>query len=167
MGSKLLLKLLLRLLAPALVLALVVVLLVRLEIIENPVRFVAEELGIVSRTKTAGSTLLLEELRSIYRLNTMEYIYRTVFPFDYMPETTDYSEVMNTIRNSAVPAGEALTEDQRLYFDAANLAEDVGLEEEEFLVLTVRVFAGFDLENTSHGDGATTENASEAASRAM
>lgn len=148
MGTKLLVKLILRLLAPAAAVALVVVVLVRLELIENPLRSVAEELGLINRTKLAASAVLLEELRSIYRLNTVEYIYRTVFPFDYMPETTDYADIMESIRTSSGPANEALTDDQRMYLDALNIAEEVGLGEEEFLVLTVRVAAGFDLEGT-------------------
>jgi hypothetical protein len=147
-GTRLLLKLLARVAAPALLVAVLLVVLVRLDILDAPLRNLAEDIGILSRETRSSSEVLLEELGEIYRLNTVEYIYRTVFPFDYMPETTDLTDIMATIRESRGSLDEVLSADQRLYFDAFNLADEVGLGEEEFLVLTVRVFAGFDLAGT-------------------
>jgi hypothetical protein len=162
MGTKLLMKLLLRVVAPAVLVVLLLVALVRLDVLDAPLRSLAEGLGIMSRRTRSTSEVLLEELREVYELNTVEYIYRTVFPYDYMPETTSLADVMQTIRTTSGPVDEVLSEEQRLYFGAYNVAEEVGLGEEEFLVLTVRVFAGFDLEGTPFsaegGGGGPGEN---------
>lgn len=154
-ATKLLAKLLLRVGAPALAAVLILLALVRLDILDAPLRALAEDLGIIRRDRRSTSQIVLEELREIYQLTTVEYIYRTVFPYDYMPETTSLAEVLETIRGTTGPIDEALSPDQRLFFDAYNVAEEAGLAEEEFLVLTVRVFAGFELEGTPFAAGGT------------
>lgn len=156
MGTRLLVKLLLRIALPALLAVAVIVALVRFDLLAGPLRALAEDIGIMSRETVSTSEVMLEELGEIYRLETVEYIYRTVFPYDYMPDSTSMAEVMRTIRETTAPLDEALPDDQKLYFDAYNLAEDIGLSEEEFLVLTVRVFAGFDLADTPFAGPADT-----------
>lgn len=163
MGTRLLVKLLLRVALPALLAVAVIVALVRFDLLAGPLRALAEDLGIMSRETVSTSEVMLEELGEIYRLETVEYIYRTVFPYDYMPDSTSMAEVMRTIRETTAPLDEALTEDQKLYFDAYNLAEDIGLSEEEFLVLTVRVFAGFELAGTPFAGPADTGAPADAA----
>lgn len=153
MGTKLLLRILAAVVGAVVVVAAALWILVRFEILEDPLRSIAEDLGIVSAERVSTSSLLLEELRDIYMLNTVEYIYRTVFPFDYMPESTSMPEIMDAIREGSGPIDEILTAEEQLFFDAANLAEEVGLGGEEFIVLTVRVYAGFDLEGTPYGAG--------------
>jgi hypothetical protein len=143
-----------------------------LDVLENPLRSLALDLGIVRRERISSSSVLLKELRDIYALNTVEYIYRTVFPYDYMPETTSMDEIMEAIRNGEGPVDRILEPEQRLYFDAHNLAQEVGLGGDEFIVLTVRAFAGFDLDGTAFADagrdpgGATAEPGRDPASRA-
>ncbi|NBF40506.1 MAG: DUF4230 domain-containing protein [Spirochaetes bacterium] len=148
LGSRVLIKVLLRILLPAALVVAVLIALVRFEILDAPLRRLAEDLGLMSRETRSTSQIILEELREVYALETVEYIYRTVFPFDYMPETTDLTDILNTLRYNSGPIDEVLTDDQQLYFDAFNLADEVGLAEEEFIVLTVRVYAGFDLAGT-------------------
>jgi hypothetical protein len=143
LGSRVLIKVLLRILLPAALVVAVLITLVRFEILDAPLRRLAEDIGLISRETRSTSQIILEELREVYALETVEYIYRTVFPFDYMPETTDLTDILNTLRYNSGPIDEVLSEDQQLYFDAFNLADDVGLAEEEFIVLTVRVYAGF------------------------
>ena len=166
MGTRLLVKLLLRIALPALLAVAVIVALVRFELLAGPLRALAEDIGIMSRETVSTSEVMLEELGEIYRLETVEYIYRTVFPYDYMPDSTSMTEVMRTVRETTAPLDEALPEDQKLYFDAYNLAEDVGLSEEEFLVLTVRVFAGFELAGTPFSGTADTGAPPDAAAAA-
>ncbi|MFO7780370.1 MAG: hypothetical protein R6W94_01950, partial [Spirochaetia bacterium] len=148
LGSRVLTKVLLRILLPAALVLAVLIALVRFEILDAPLRRLAEDIGLMSRETRSTSQIILEELRDVYALETVEYIYRTVFPFDYMPETTNLTDILNTLRYNSGPINEVLTEDQQLYFDAFNLADEVGLAEEEFIVLTVRVYAGFDLAGT-------------------
>jgi hypothetical protein len=150
-----LIKLLWRVAVPGVVAALLVVPFVRLDILDDPLRALALDLGIIREETTSSSSVLLQELRDVYRLTTVEYIYRTVFPFDYMPEQTDMDEIMAEIRSGSGPLEEILSEKQLLYFDAHNLAEEVGLGSEEFLVLTVRVHAGFDLTGTPYAAAGT------------
>lgn len=153
LGSRFVIRLLLRILLPAALLAAVLIALVRFEILDAPLRRLAEDIGLISRETRSSSQIILEELREVYALDTVEYIYRTVFPFDYMPDTTDLADIMNTLRYNSGPIDVVLSEDQELYFDAFNLADEVGLAEEEFIVLTVRVYAGFDLAGTRLATG--------------
>lgn len=153
LGSRVLTKVLLRILLPAALVLAVLIALVRFEILDAPLRRLAEDIGLMSRETRSTSQIILEELRDVYALETVEYIYRTVFPFDYMPETTNLTDILNTLRYNSGPINEVLTEDQQLYFDAFNLADEVGLAEEEFIVLTVRVYAGFDLAGTRLATG--------------
>ena len=159
LGSRLLIKLLLRILLPAALVVAVLIALVRFEILDAPLRRLAEDIGLISRETRSTSQIILEELREVYALETVEYIYRTVFPFDYMPDTTDLADIMNTLRYNRGSIDEVLSEDQKLYFDAFNLSDEVGLGEEEFIVLTVRVYAGFDLAGTPLAAGGATGGA--------
>ena len=160
LGSRVLIKVLLRILLPAVLVVAVLIALVRFEILDAPLRRLAEDIGLISRETRSTSQIILEELREVYAIETVEYIYRTVFPFDYMPETTDLTDILNTLRYNSGPINEVLSEDQQLYFDAFNLADEVGLAEEEFIVLTVRVYAGFDLAGSRLAGGVDTDEES-------
>ncbi|MFP4566144.1 MAG: DUF4230 domain-containing protein [Spirochaetaceae bacterium] len=148
LGLRFLAGVLPRVLLPVALAAAVFIALVRFEILDAPLRRLAEDIGLMSRETRSSSQIVLEELREVYALDTVEYIYRTVFPFDYMPDTTDLADIMNTLRYTSGPIDEVLSEDQQLYFGAVNLAEDVGLGEQEFMVLTVRISAGLDRAGT-------------------
>ena len=164
LGSRLLIKLLLRILLPAALVVAVLIALARFEVLDAPLRRLAEDIGLIHQETRSTSQIILEELREVYALETVEYIYRTVFPFDYMPDTTNLADIMNTLRYNSGSIDEVLGEDQRLYFDAFNLSDEVGLAEDEFVVLTVRVYAGFDLAGTplAAGGGAADGAAGDA-----
>ncbi|MFP4638761.1 MAG: hypothetical protein ACLFM6_10020 [Spirochaetaceae bacterium] len=84
-------------------------------VIEEPLHTLARSLGLAERRTYRSSQVILEHLGEVHELDTVAYIHRTVFPFDY-----------DTPRARA-------------------LAEDVGLEAEEFVVVTVQVTAGYEL----------------------
>jgi len=102
-----------------------------------------------SRTTTwASSTVTLQSVRDVYQFNTVEYVHRVVFPYDYLPNDITLSSILAKIRNGRSTVVETLSPEEYLYFTAYNLALDVGIDpgaEREFLVVTVVITAGFDL----------------------
>lgn len=102
-----------------------------------------------TRTATwASSTVTLETIRAVYEFNTVEYVHRVVFPYDYLGEEISLNGVLAKIRNGGESIEDSLEPEEYLYFAAYSLAEDVGLNpaaERDFVVVTVAVTAGFDL----------------------
>ena len=89
--------------------------------------------------------MLLQETRAVYRLNTVELVHKSVFPFDYMPENPDWRTLFY---NQAV--GELTEEEKSLvefYRFCRSLGIDLAARAPGFAVVTVIVRAGFNLES--------------------
>lgn len=113
------------------------------------------DIGIRLRTSTttAVSIGVLEEIRDLYSFTTVEYIYRTVFPYDFMPQDLDIDAIRRKMRDARTDADQAaLSPAEFEFLRAYNLAEDIGVDpdrdEAEFLIVAVVVRAGFDLAGT-------------------
>lgn len=118
--------------------------------------------------KSSVSEALLERVRDLYTLRTVEYVYKTVFPYDYMPETISLSDILAAMRVGVGTTRTLLTPAQQLYLRAYNLAVDSGLhatvDSFDFVVVTTTVTAGFDLSSlvtgNSQAPGAGTDDSS-------
>lgn len=109
-------------------------------------------IGITHTERTASSRIILERMRPLFRFNTVSYVYRTVFPYDYMDRDISLSEIMNVLRLGRGPVEEQLSRAELEYFQAYNLANELGLQKADgsydFVVITVTVYAGFDVTGT-------------------
>lgn len=117
-----------------------------------PVDMLPDVFGAVRRERRSGHELLLTEVHDLYRIHTVEYIYRSVFPYDYMPPQISLSSILRSIRSGSGHISEILSDEEQLYLDAYNISLDAGLRTDaaaaEFVVVTVVVRAGFDLSDT-------------------
>lgn len=105
------------------------------------------EISLGTKKTTAESHSLLREVRPIFLLSTVEYTYKTVFPYDFFPEETDYDR-LHTISRSAEEPGDKQAEEVELYRLCLEMGMDVGPESRDFAVITTRIKAGFNLEKT-------------------
>jgi len=103
------------------------------------------ELGIpnpfVRTEKTAASDLVLKQVRDISRLNTIEFIYKSVFPHDLIDSSIDPANLMRRYKNHETLSLKEL-EMLALFGIAAEAGIDPGGT--SFAVVTVRIKAGFD-----------------------
>jgi hypothetical protein len=98
----------------------------------------------------SSSTVTLEAVRDLYTFNTVEYVHRAVFPYDYLPDGISLTGILAKLRTASTTVRDSLTPDEYLYFQTYNLAEDIGLDlgaRRDFVVVTIVVAAGFDLES--------------------
>jgi hypothetical protein len=120
-------------------------------VVETPMSRIAENLGILRTSRVASSQLILRQLRDVLSFHSVEYVYRSVFPHDYYPEGVNLTQVLNRLALDNRPAAEILSPDELEFWEAYNLANNVGLRasREEFVVVTVRARGGYDLEGTA------------------
>ena len=66
--------------------------------------------------KITSSEILLKEINNVGTLSTIEYIYKSVFPFDFIKEDTDWWDI---VRRRAF--GASLSEDELEYLQLYDL----------------------------------------------
>ena len=120
-------------------------------VVETPMSRIAANLGILRTSRVASSQLILRQLRDVLSFHSVEYVYRSVFPHDYYPEGVNLIQVLNRLALDNRPAAEILSPEELNYWEAYNLANDVGLRasRDEFVVVTVRARGGYELEGTA------------------
>ena len=105
------------------------------------------ELSIISTTKTSARESVLREVRSVYRLDTVELLYKSVFPYDFLPAAPAepdwrllfYAEQTRTLSDEE-------QELLRFYRFCRELGIDLVSRDPGFAVVTVIARAGFDFE---------------------
>jgi len=97
--------------------------------------------------KTAYSTAILEQVRDISRLNTIEFIYKTVFPYDLIDDNTDWKLLVSRFK-----AGDKLNPQEFEMLSILGIASEAGInlldESYLFAVITAKIKAGFDFSGT-------------------
>lgn len=95
------------------------------------------------RPRTASQQLLLHA-RDILEFSTIEYIHKSVFPYDFFPPELDWAALIERRRS-----GVQLSDAEWDYLTLYELSREVGIpldrEPNRFVVLTVVVKAGYDL----------------------
>lgn len=141
-----------RLLIAAIVFAAVVVVALQFDAVSVFGRRILSSVGISESRRIESSRIVLREVREVYQLSTIEYVYRTVFPYDFMDPSVSIGSIMETLRTATGSVETLLSPEEREYFQAYNLSREVGLatggDEYEFLVVSVVVGAGYDLSDT-------------------
>ncbi|TVR93254.1 MAG: hypothetical protein EA428_02460 [Spirochaetaceae bacterium] len=121
-------------------------------ILRIPTELLPQALSVLHREQRSGHELLLTEVHDLYRFHTVEYIYRSVFPYDYMAPHLSLASILRSIRAGSGSIADMLNEEEQRYLDAYNISLQAGLRTDtaaaEFVVVTVVVRAGFDLADT-------------------
>jgi hypothetical protein len=104
------------------------------------------------RDKTrAESAAILTEVRNVLELNTVEAIFKTVFPFDFVPSEMDWPLFLRQIEG-----GRDLSLLEQSYLQAYRLCKEIGIHLEradhEFVVITSIVKCGFNLLDSVEAD---------------
>ncbi len=102
-------------------------------------------LPFISNTKLNSTESILREINSVGSFSTIEYIYKSVFPFDFIDEDTRWEDLLRK-RNRE----EILTPDESekllLYDLCKSIGIDLSDETYDFVVITSKVEAGFNLQ---------------------
>lgn len=102
------------------------------------------------REERFSSEEILAEIRDLSQLQTVEYVYRMVFPHDFYTEGITLSSILDRLAAGGGSAEEILSQDELLYLRAHNLAAETGLatgpDGDAFVVVTARVRAGYNLD---------------------
>ncbi len=99
------------------------------------------DIRIFSREKISRAEAVLIRINEIYSISSVEYIYKTVFPFDFYDENLNWYLLLDK-RNR----GAALTEKEAGFLKLYDLCRDTGIHLEkpnyQFIVITSLVKAG-------------------------
>ena len=119
------------------------------------------DLGIsfTEKRKSSVSISLLKEVRDVFTFNTVEYIYKTVFPFDFVDTGTNWQELVTKRAHE-----EALSGDEVNALEVYDLCTDIGIDlgpdNTDFVVITSVVKGGFDLKGTGYENPEQAEDIS-------
>ena len=117
--------------------------------------FVADPLfnlgfGLLTDRRSAVSDVVAVAERSLARLNTIEAIYKVVFPYDFLPNDVDFERL-----ETDLTSGRALSADEVGYAEVFSICSEAGIDfkpkRSEFVVITAIAKIGFDLDSFSRG----------------
>jgi hypothetical protein len=133
---------------PGILVLLIIFILLLSRLLDKPLLSL-QGLGITRRTKTVSSELLLEEIRDLQALHTVEYIHKTVFPFDFLDLSINYDSILRTLRSGTGSVQSMLSPAEREYLKTRDLANKLGIRFgrgiNDFVVAAVIVRGGIDL----------------------
>ncbi len=142
-------KLLKKLAAPGVALLLLIV------IVASAIHFIPgfslpllPDISLGSRTEVSHSQQILTELRPVFALSTVEYTYKSVFPYDFFPEESDFVR-LRALFYSDRDVPPELEEEMELYRLCRKVGIDPGNKSFDFVVVTSRVKAGYDLSGSA------------------
>ena len=96
---------------------------------------------------TSVSESVLVEVKDIFQFNTVEYVYKTVFPYDYVPSEYDWRDlVMRAGQNMPLDAEEE--ELLSMYRFCEKIGMKIDSRQFEFAVVTCIVKGGYELSGT-------------------
>ncbi|MFP4329905.1 MAG: DUF4230 domain-containing protein [Spirochaetaceae bacterium] len=110
---------------------------------------------LIEEERTFSSRELLAEMNDILDLQTVEYVYRMVFPHDFYTPGLTLEGIFDRLAGESGTPEEILTDEELAFLRAYNLAWDIGFpttpQGESFVVVTARVRAGYDLSGELEG----------------
>lgn len=108
-------------------------------------------LPFIYNKKLSSTEIILKEIHKVSTLSTVEYIYKSVFPFDFIDKNTPWRKIL-----SKRIKGEFLTEAENEKLWLFDLCQSIGINIEyetyDFVVITSIVEAGFNLGNGMHAE---------------
>ncbi len=110
-----------------------------------------------SRSRISESEILLKDIRPLFLLNTVQYTYKSVFPYDFIPPDTDPLQAYRRYLQ-----GVEITEREKKAAELYRLCQDSGIRLDgfsySFVVVTSHIKGGFDL---SRGPWGVLKNAAD------
>lgn len=108
----------------------------------------------------SGSEAILTKVQDIFLFQTVEYVYKTVFPYDFVSPDYDWRALLDK-----EALGQNLNANEREHLRIYRFCEDIGITLQsnryEFVVITSVVRGGFNLEGTVYQPQETTEDIEE------
>lgn len=103
--------------------------------------------SLVKEESSAHSLLVLEEAKDLFKLNTLEVVYKTVFPYDFIPQNYNWYLLLARSRDKR-----PLSPEDSRYLEIFNLARSLGINlavrDHSFIVITCYVRIGFPISDT-------------------
>ncbi|MCK5153649.1 MAG: DUF4230 domain-containing protein [Spirochaetales bacterium] len=100
----------------------------------------------IYNTKSSSTEIILREIHKVSTLSTVEYIYKSVFPFDFLDKETDWKQIL-----SKRTENEFMTTTEKnnlwLYDQCISIGIDPEHDIYDFVVITSIVEAGFNFED--------------------
>ena len=138
----------------------IVILVLAFLITAKPVFNIDLSQRIRDKRKTSSSSAVLEEVRDVFLFQTVEYVYKTVFPYDFMPEDYDWGALLDKANFN-----QPMTPEEHEYLDFFFFCKELGINlksnRNDFAVITALVRGGFNLEGTIYESPDTVENIDE------
>lgn len=111
---------------------------------------VIPELGIklpfIYRTKSSSTEIILKEINKVATLSTVEYIYKSVFPFDFIDEDTDWRKILSKQNKNELLTTKEM-DNILIYNQCMSIGIDLEQNIYDFVVITSIVKAGLNLED--------------------
>ena len=108
-------------------------------------------LPFIYNKKSSSTEIILTKIRKVSTLSTVEYIYKSVFPFDFIDKDTVWRKIL--LKRSR---GEILSEIEKEKLWLFDLCRSIGINLEyetfDFVVITSIVEAGFNMGNDMSGE---------------
>ena len=115
------------------------------------------KLPFMYNTKSSYTEIILKEIHKVSNLSTVEYIYKSVFPFDFIDKDTDWKTIL-----SKEAKNDFLSEIEIDKLKLYNQCKSIGINLEsniyDFVVITSIVKAGLNLEKWFHSDDILIES---------
>lgn len=112
---------------------------------------------VLRRSTEAVSMAVLEETRDVLSFQTIEYVYKAVFPYDFVEPEYDWRALLQKAATDA-----DLTDSEREHLEFYSFCRGLGIrlltDRYEFAVITATVRAGFNLMGTPFENPDTNEN---------
>ena len=104
------------------------------------------KLPFIYNTKSSYTEIILKEIHKVSNLSTVEYIYKSVFPFDFIDEETNWKTLLlKEAKNEVLSKIEI--EKLKLYNQCKSIGINLESNIYDFVVITSIVKAGLNLEN--------------------
>jgi len=118
------------------------------------------ELPFTRHAAVSESESILKELRPLFLLNTVEYTYKSVFPYDFIPPNADLQQAYRRVQQGAEVTNmeKDAAELYRLCLDSGIR---IGSYDYRFVVITTRVKGGYQLEGGPWAASSNPETAAD------
>jgi len=103
-------------------------------------------LPFVYNTRSSSSDIILKQINKVSTLSTVEYIYKSVFPFDFYEENTDWKDLLSK-RTRGDILSESDMENLWLYDECQSIGINLIYKTFDFVVITSIVEAGMNIGN--------------------
>jgi len=109
------------------------------------------DIPFVFNTKTSSTEIILKEIHKVSKLSTVEYIYKSVFPFDFLDQETNWRQLL--IKRTKNELLSNIEKDNLwLYDQCKSIGIDLEYDIYDFVVITSIVEAGINFENGINPD---------------